>query len=105
MVGIWAAAAWQAAGSPRRARLVELGPGRGTLMADLLRGTAGLRAFAAAAAEVDLVEVATRAALCTLGLPRASRQPPDGARPPSRQPPDGARPPRRQPQPRRTRRR
>ena len=55
MVGVWAAAAWQAAGSPARVRLVELGPGRGTLMADLLRGTSSLRAFAAAV-EVDLVE-------------------------------------------------
>lgn len=56
LVGIWAAAAWQAAGSPARVRLVELGPGRGTLMADLLRGTSGLRVFAAAV-EVHLVEV------------------------------------------------
>ncbi len=41
MVGIWAVDAWMKMGSPSRMRLVELGPGRGTLMADLLRGTSG----------------------------------------------------------------
>jgi hypothetical protein len=40
-VGIWAVATWHAMGCPPALRLVELGPGRGTLMADLLRGTAG----------------------------------------------------------------
>ena len=65
MVGVWAAAAWQAAGSPPRVRLVELGPGRGTLMADLLRGTSSLRAFATAV-EVDLVEVRSQARCCKL---------------------------------------
>jgi SAM-dependent MidA family methyltransferase len=39
LVGLWAASVWQAMGSPSRLRLVELGPGRGTLMADLLRAT------------------------------------------------------------------
>ena len=48
MVGIWCVAAWQQMGRPGRLRLVELGPGRGTLMADLLRGTAAFQPFAAA---------------------------------------------------------
>ena len=48
MVGIWCVCAWQQLGSPRALRLVELGPGRGTLMADLLRGTAAFPAFASA---------------------------------------------------------
>ncbi len=37
LLGLWCYAAWQAAGSPRPATLVELGPGNGTLMADALR--------------------------------------------------------------------
>jgi NADH dehydrogenase [ubiquinone] 1 alpha subcomplex assembly factor 7 len=55
-VGAWAAASWAAAGRPAALRLVELGPGRGTLMADLLRATAPLAGFAAAL-RVALVEV------------------------------------------------
>ena len=56
LVGLWCAATWEAMGSPRRLRLVEMGPGRGTLMADLLRGTAGLPGFGEAL-EVEMVEV------------------------------------------------
>jgi SAM-dependent MidA family methyltransferase len=56
MVGIWAVTVWQALGSPPAFRLVELGPGRGTLMADALRGTAPLRSFADALS-VHFVEV------------------------------------------------
>lgn len=37
MIGIWAAGYWQKIGSPGKLHLVECGPGRGTLMADLLR--------------------------------------------------------------------
>jgi len=37
LVGLWITEAWRAAGSPKHAQLVELGPGRGTLMADVLR--------------------------------------------------------------------
>jgi len=37
LVGVWASEAWRAAGSPSPARLIELGPGRGTLMSDVLR--------------------------------------------------------------------
>ena len=36
IVGLWLAQAWSDLGRPRAVRLVELGPGRGTLMADLL---------------------------------------------------------------------
>jgi NADH dehydrogenase [ubiquinone] 1 alpha subcomplex assembly factor 7 len=37
LVGVWVAQVWQAMGPPRHFALVELGPGRGTLMADVLR--------------------------------------------------------------------
>jgi NADH dehydrogenase [ubiquinone] 1 alpha subcomplex assembly factor 7 len=37
LLGLWAASVWKAIGSPPLLRLVELGPGRGTMMADALR--------------------------------------------------------------------
>jgi NADH dehydrogenase [ubiquinone] 1 alpha subcomplex assembly factor 7 len=37
LIGLWAASVWKAIGSPPLLRLVELGPGRGTMMADALR--------------------------------------------------------------------
>src|SRR5512132_4259233 len=39
LLGAWLADRWQAMGAPKPVRLVELGPGRGTLMADALRAT------------------------------------------------------------------
>jgi SAM-dependent MidA family methyltransferase len=56
LVGVWAVAAWQMMGAPPRVRLVEMGPGDGTLMSDLLRAARMAPAFTAAA-EVWLVEV------------------------------------------------
>jgi NADH dehydrogenase [ubiquinone] 1 alpha subcomplex assembly factor 7 len=37
LLGLWAASAWKAIGSPSLLRLIELGPGHGTMMADALR--------------------------------------------------------------------
>ena len=37
LIGVWIAAVWQQMGSPAPVRIVELGPGRGTLMSDALR--------------------------------------------------------------------
>jgi NADH dehydrogenase [ubiquinone] 1 alpha subcomplex assembly factor 7 len=37
LLGLWCVQAWRDQGSPSPVRLVELGPGRGTLMADALR--------------------------------------------------------------------
>jgi NADH dehydrogenase [ubiquinone] 1 alpha subcomplex assembly factor 7 len=37
LLGLWAAATWRAVGTPPSVRLIELGPGRGTMMADMLR--------------------------------------------------------------------
>lgn len=55
LIGLWCAQCWQSMGSPERINLVELGPGRGTLMADALRAVSVLPAFKAAIA-VHLVE-------------------------------------------------
>jgi SAM-dependent MidA family methyltransferase len=37
LIGVWAAAAWELMGQPDTVRLVEMGPGDGTLMDDILR--------------------------------------------------------------------
>ena len=55
MLGLALAQAWMDQGAPARFTLAELGPGRGTLMADILRATRGVPGFHTAA-EVHLVE-------------------------------------------------
>ncbi len=55
LLGLWCVDAWQQAGAPQRALLIEMGPGRGTLMADALRAMAVLPAARDAFA-VHLVE-------------------------------------------------
>jgi NADH dehydrogenase [ubiquinone] 1 alpha subcomplex assembly factor 7 len=59
LIGLWAAATWQAIGAPAPVRLIELGPGRGTLMADTLRAANIMPEFRAALA-VHLVETSPR---------------------------------------------
>ncbi|MGA8170244.1 MAG: SAM-dependent methyltransferase [Methylocystis sp.] len=55
MLGVWIGEAWAAAGKPADARLVELGPGRGVLMSDVLRVGRVAPGFLDAIS-VDLVE-------------------------------------------------
>lgn len=55
LIGVWAISAWQAMGSPPTVRLVEMGPGDGTLMSDLLRAAKLSPAFLEAA-DIWLVE-------------------------------------------------
>lgn len=55
LIGLWCVQAWQDIGAPAAFNLVELGPGRGTLMADALRAAALSPEFSAAA-QVHLVE-------------------------------------------------
>jgi NADH dehydrogenase [ubiquinone] 1 alpha subcomplex assembly factor 7 len=52
LLGLWAVAVWQSMGEPRAVTVAELGPGRGTLMADALRAWRGVRKF------LDAVSVA-----------------------------------------------
>jgi NADH dehydrogenase [ubiquinone] 1 alpha subcomplex assembly factor 7 len=59
LIGLWAVATWQAMGSPSPFVLAELGPGRGTLMADLLRAARVRPAFLDAA-RIHLVETSPR---------------------------------------------
>ena len=37
LLGLWTASVWKQMGSPQFLRLIEIGPGRGTMMADALR--------------------------------------------------------------------
>ena len=37
LLGLWSASVWKSMGSPSQLRLIELGPGRGTMMVDALR--------------------------------------------------------------------
>jgi SAM-dependent MidA family methyltransferase len=54
MLGLWLAQAWLEQGCPKRPVLMELGPGRGTLMADMLRA---LKAVPDFLADLDVVLV------------------------------------------------
>jgi NADH dehydrogenase [ubiquinone] 1 alpha subcomplex assembly factor 7 len=61
LIGLWAVEVWRLAGAPAPMRLVELGPGRGTLMADALRAIRKLPEFTGGI-EVHLVETSPRLA-------------------------------------------
>ncbi|HZC57194.1 MAG TPA: SAM-dependent methyltransferase [Xanthobacteraceae bacterium] len=56
LVGLWMGAVWQQMGAPENVRIIELGPGRGTLMHDALRATKIVKGFCDAAV-VHLVEI------------------------------------------------
>jgi NADH dehydrogenase [ubiquinone] 1 alpha subcomplex assembly factor 7 len=56
LIGLWAADAWQKMGAPTKIALVELGPGRGTLMSDALRAAKSVADFSASL-DVHLVEI------------------------------------------------
>jgi len=60
LLGLWCVQAWHDQGKPREKRLVELGPGRGTLMADALRAARLAPAFLDG---LEIVLVETSAAL------------------------------------------
>jgi SAM-dependent MidA family methyltransferase len=55
LIGVWAASAWTLMGQPESVRLIEVGPGDGTLMCDLLRAARAAPGFLDTA-DVWLVE-------------------------------------------------
>lgn len=55
LIGIWCAAVWHALGSPPKFVLAEAGPGKGTLMADLLRAATSVPGFVEAVT-VNMIE-------------------------------------------------
>ena len=73
LLGLCLAQAWQDRGSPGRFVLAELGPGRGTLMADVLRATRAVPGFHEAL-DLNLVEASrTLRALQTGTIPHPVR--------------------------------
>jgi len=57
LVGVWFMTEWMAQGRPTRGvQFIEMGPGRGTLMSDVLRTIGQFRAFASSVDAVWLVE-------------------------------------------------
>jgi len=59
LIGLWMASVWQQMGAPENVRVVELGPGRGTLMIDALRAAKVVADFNAAVV-LHLVEISPR---------------------------------------------
>jgi SAM-dependent MidA family methyltransferase len=88
LIGLWCVALWRMMGEPRRFLLVELGPGRGALMADALRAARVVPAFLAAL-DLHLVETSgplrqcQRLALADCGVEPSwhdgAEEAPDGA--------------------------
>jgi SAM-dependent MidA family methyltransferase len=60
ILGLWAAVTWELIGRPDPVLLVELGPGRGTLMADALRAVGAVAPAFRAALRLHLVENSPR---------------------------------------------
>jgi len=58
LIGMWCAVVWQGLGRPAPLRLVELGPGRGTLLHDALRAARKVPGFSDALS-VHLVEISS----------------------------------------------
>ena len=87
LLGLWAAATWRQMGAPDKVHLVELGPGRGTMMLDAMRAVKVVPAFREAV-ELHLVELSPvlraqqQQRLATLDVPAAwherFEQVPDG---------------------------
>ncbi|HWK67184.1 MAG TPA: class I SAM-dependent methyltransferase [Rhizobiaceae bacterium] len=62
LIGAWIVTAWRALGQPIRPTIAEIGPGRGTLMKDMVRTILRIAPDLHAAADFRLVEVSPRLA-------------------------------------------
>ena len=60
LLGAWACVAWRQMGAPARVLLVEVGPGRGTLMQDVLRLVSRVAPDFSAVLQVHFVETSPR---------------------------------------------
>jgi NADH dehydrogenase [ubiquinone] 1 alpha subcomplex assembly factor 7 len=58
MIGIWCLSMWEKMGKPEKVYIVELGPGKGTLMKDIMRVAGRFQPFASAVS-VHFVELST----------------------------------------------
>jgi SAM-dependent MidA family methyltransferase len=59
LIGLWTMAVWKLMGEPENVRLIELGPGRGTMMLDALRAAKALPGFRKAVA-INFVEISPK---------------------------------------------
>ncbi|ORZ35504.1 S-adenosyl-L-methionine-dependent methyltransferase [Catenaria anguillulae PL171] len=60
LIGVWFMTNWLAMESPKRVQIVELGPGRGTLVADMIRSLNQFRKFQGVLQRVVLVEASPK---------------------------------------------
>src|SRR6202789_1661891 len=56
LIGLWMASVWQQMGAPENVRVIELGPGRGTMMLDAMRAAKAVAGFRAAIV-LHLIEI------------------------------------------------
>jgi SAM-dependent MidA family methyltransferase len=59
LIGLWMASVWQQMGAPENVRVIELGPGRGTMMIDALRAVKVVKDFHTAIV-LHLVEISPK---------------------------------------------
>ena len=72
LIGLWMAAVWQQMGAPENVRIIELGPGRGTMMADALRAAKVVDWFPRRASCCIWSKSARRCSRCSSGCSKVS---------------------------------
>ena len=60
LVGVWIVAEWMAQGSPNGVELLEVGPGKGTLMSDILRTIQNFKSLTGRLERIYLVEASPK---------------------------------------------